>query len=402
MSLRCSFRRYARCWLPICAPLMKVIQVRPRCRRSCSAIRGHGCDHLLSARTRAASPGRAADRAPYDSRRAFTDRHRHSPWRGNRAELFIDHGTGVVIGETAIIGKGVRLCQAVTLGANRSQLGGRGLAIKGIARPSDPGRRRPDPCRCDASRTHHDRPRFHHRRECLADHQRAARKQRLTAAASRPGRKWPTRRRGEREEGRIHRETVRQGDFLRAKSARFPISPPHSVKRSRAARNLLRSRARSTFRGQVYVANLRLRGATEHFDSALLNFIRNEAEPGKIRNEIGWTDGQAGGAASVAVSGSRNACAVARLRRFHSRTGWTGWQGRRYYPARRRRHHAGDRRPTIMVTLAFAWWFRASNTRAVYRPNFTYSGRIRTHRLVDTDTHDLLARWRHLDRQPQA
>jgi cytochrome o ubiquinol oxidase subunit 2 len=32
--------------------------------------------------------------------------------------------------------------------------------------------------------------------------------------------------------------------------------------------------------------------------------------------------------------------------------------------------------PTIMVTLAFAWWFRASNTRAVYRPNFTYSGRI--------------------------
>ena len=48
--------------------------------------------------------------------------------------FFIDHGTGVVIGETAIIGKGVRLCQAVTLGANRSQLGGRGLAIKGIAR----------------------------------------------------------------------------------------------------------------------------------------------------------------------------------------------------------------------------------------------------------------------------
>ena len=32
--------------------------------------------------------------------------------------------------------------------------------------------------------------------------------------------------------------------------------------------------------------------------------------------------------------------------------------------------------PTIIVTLAFAWWFRASNTRAVYRPDFTYSGRI--------------------------
>lgn len=33
------------------------------------------------------------------------------------ASFFIDHGTGVVIGETAIIGKNVRLYQAVTLGA---------------------------------------------------------------------------------------------------------------------------------------------------------------------------------------------------------------------------------------------------------------------------------------------
>jgi cytochrome o ubiquinol oxidase subunit 2 len=32
--------------------------------------------------------------------------------------------------------------------------------------------------------------------------------------------------------------------------------------------------------------------------------------------------------------------------------------------------------PTICATLAFAWWFRASNTRAVYRPGFFYSGRI--------------------------
>jgi cytochrome o ubiquinol oxidase subunit 2 len=32
--------------------------------------------------------------------------------------------------------------------------------------------------------------------------------------------------------------------------------------------------------------------------------------------------------------------------------------------------------PTIAATLAFAWWFRASNTRAVYLPDFTYSGRI--------------------------
>ena len=33
--------------------------------------------------------------------------------------LFIDHGTGVVIGETALIGRNVRLYQTVTLGAKR-------------------------------------------------------------------------------------------------------------------------------------------------------------------------------------------------------------------------------------------------------------------------------------------
>jgi len=32
--------------------------------------------------------------------------------------------------------------------------------------------------------------------------------------------------------------------------------------------------------------------------------------------------------------------------------------------------------PTIIATFAFAWWFRASNTRATYRPEFVYSGRI--------------------------
>ncbi|HTT81954.1 MAG TPA: hypothetical protein VMF67_00585 [Rhizomicrobium sp.] len=48
--------------------------------------------------------------------------------------FFIDHGTGVVIGETAILGKGVRLSQAVTLGAMRSAASARGLAVKGVAR----------------------------------------------------------------------------------------------------------------------------------------------------------------------------------------------------------------------------------------------------------------------------
>lgn len=32
--------------------------------------------------------------------------------------------------------------------------------------------------------------------------------------------------------------------------------------------------------------------------------------------------------------------------------------------------------PTIVLTLVFAWWFRASNTRARYQPDFVYSGRI--------------------------
>jgi cytochrome o ubiquinol oxidase subunit 2 len=32
--------------------------------------------------------------------------------------------------------------------------------------------------------------------------------------------------------------------------------------------------------------------------------------------------------------------------------------------------------PTIIATLAFAWWFRASNRRAIYLPDFEYSGRI--------------------------
>src|SRR5271168_4290899 len=32
--------------------------------------------------------------------------------------------------------------------------------------------------------------------------------------------------------------------------------------------------------------------------------------------------------------------------------------------------------PTIAATLGFAWWFRASNKRAIYLPDFEYSGRL--------------------------
>jgi len=48
--------------------------------------------------------------------------------------FFIDHGTGVVIGETAIIGEHVRLYQAVTLGAKRLPADAEGALIKGEPR----------------------------------------------------------------------------------------------------------------------------------------------------------------------------------------------------------------------------------------------------------------------------
>jgi serine O-acetyltransferase len=48
--------------------------------------------------------------------------------------FFIDHGTGVVIGETAIIGEHVRLYQAVTLGAKRFPTDEHGALIKGNIR----------------------------------------------------------------------------------------------------------------------------------------------------------------------------------------------------------------------------------------------------------------------------
>ena len=48
--------------------------------------------------------------------------------------VFIDHGDGVVIGETTIIGKRVRLYQAVTLGAKRFPTDENGILLKGHAR----------------------------------------------------------------------------------------------------------------------------------------------------------------------------------------------------------------------------------------------------------------------------
>jgi serine O-acetyltransferase len=48
--------------------------------------------------------------------------------------FFIDHGTGVVIGETAVIGERVRIYQAVTLGARSFPLDASGQLRKGLPR----------------------------------------------------------------------------------------------------------------------------------------------------------------------------------------------------------------------------------------------------------------------------
>ena len=48
--------------------------------------------------------------------------------------FFIDHGTGVVIGETTVIGNNVKIYQNVTLGAKSFPVGEDGTLIKGIKR----------------------------------------------------------------------------------------------------------------------------------------------------------------------------------------------------------------------------------------------------------------------------
>ena len=51
-----------------------------------------------------------------------------------KGSFFIDHGTGVVIGETAVIGEHVRLYHGVTLGAKRFQVEEDGSLVKGNPR----------------------------------------------------------------------------------------------------------------------------------------------------------------------------------------------------------------------------------------------------------------------------
>ena len=70
----------------------------------------HRLAHTLVAQ-RLHLPGAAGEQSV-----ALGDRHRNPPRRADRARLFIDHGMGTVIGETAEIGANVTLYHNVTLG----------------------------------------------------------------------------------------------------------------------------------------------------------------------------------------------------------------------------------------------------------------------------------------------
>ncbi len=55
------------------------------------------------------------------------------------SHFFIDHGTGVVIGETATVGAQVKLYQGVTLGAKSFEVDAEGHPVKGVKRHPDIG-----------------------------------------------------------------------------------------------------------------------------------------------------------------------------------------------------------------------------------------------------------------------
>jgi len=55
------------------------------------------------------------------------------------SHFFIDHGTGVVIGETTRIGPHVKIYQGVTLGAKSFEIDAHGVPVKGVKRHPDIG-----------------------------------------------------------------------------------------------------------------------------------------------------------------------------------------------------------------------------------------------------------------------
>jgi serine O-acetyltransferase len=70
----------------------------------------------------------------YAHERTGTDIH---PGAQIGTHFFIDHGTGVVIGESARIGNHVKIYQGVTLGAKSFEVDNQGNPIKGVKRHPD-------------------------------------------------------------------------------------------------------------------------------------------------------------------------------------------------------------------------------------------------------------------------
>jgi len=64
-------------------------------------------------------------------------RRRHPSGARIGAHFFIDHCTGVVIGETATIGDHVKIYQGVTLGAKSFEVDADGNPVKGVKRHPD-------------------------------------------------------------------------------------------------------------------------------------------------------------------------------------------------------------------------------------------------------------------------
>jgi serine O-acetyltransferase len=98
------------------------------CLPGLAAIMRHRLAHELY---RLGAPPRAGIVAEIAHALAGVDIH---PGAEIEEGFFIDHGTGVVIGETAVIGRNVRIYQAVTLGAKRFEIVGDGQLRKSYPR----------------------------------------------------------------------------------------------------------------------------------------------------------------------------------------------------------------------------------------------------------------------------
>ena len=107
--------------------------------RSSPATRACTPSRSTAWRTGCSRYGRRDGAAHADRARPLAHRHRHPPRAPPSAtSFFIDHGTGIVIGETCRIGNRVRIYQGVTLGALsvRDRSRGRQAAGSSATRPS--------------------------------------------------------------------------------------------------------------------------------------------------------------------------------------------------------------------------------------------------------------------------